>query len=1475
MNRLFFSIIITIFAINCFGFFTTEYATVDSLSEEWQQAGIIGGVLPEADMELTIDNSYDINYVISNLGVNGSPYENYVPSSDNIIRIELTAGEYLLNNSIILRSYVILSGNHQFRRDEDRSERTILNFDITGIEHNKKNCIVVEGTDIEPITHVGVEDILINRIDSGSSNHNEDNHQGDNINFTNAENCWVYGVESRDPIKHHIHIGKSNHIEIAGCYFHDAQFQGEGGYGYGIIIEYGSTHCLAENNIFYKCRHAMLVQNEAHYNVFGYNHVAKGKQATLENLEFNNCPPWFEDFLGWLLGICIPGDFIGDICCHGESSYENSLPAGTGYRGPYSNLFEGNICNAMWVDSFHGKNKKFNTFFRNRAKKYGFSIFDKLPDALSDRYYTKRQTKQIAVNNYMKSTLHWTDTWEITTLGVTVSSLAAVIHDYNLSIMGFYLTIAFLEEYADLTRGRWVDKKPFEKNSIHKRKNFWGQYYTRTWTDDEYGTDMDAWNDNSYYLSSNPDFWPTATGLSWPFHPKDSSEIPAKRRYSLFDKKTVSRYDGNSIVTFYVTEDATVPDDISDDLLDNGNLVVPSGVALYISPNTTLQVRSGSSIRIRGSLFAENVTFTEKVQDEAWAGLHFGLEQEPQFWNNNFNYTEYAESSILKNCVIKNAKAVDNPFWHNSVYFYNCSTGGGINVNHYNGLVLKNCTIEDNQALWGGGLYCEMSNVTLDNCEIRDNTAEYGGGGIYSFYSLTNVLNCRVKNNVAISDSPYQGPTTNFYSYGGGGLYICCEDEDNEEEDALIFGNIIEANNAEIGGGISLDNVHNCYLINNTIVDNNAILGGGGIYSALSNIDFYNNIVWNNNANHSLGNQFYLEILPNDYCILFMNNTIDYGNDSSLTTAINNPNNHEVELHNWETNDNVIFSGIDENNQNFNPLFANDFTINSNSPCFNTGVSIDDIKNSISQTIAFPNIDLYGNPRLSSNVIDIGACEAYSYGIYIDEQELNLDNVNPDNPITTSFILHNQSSVNSISNISCVISGEIDDFLEVVDCPATISPESTGIIKLKFAPTQMYRNYSGQITINSDDPFFPELTIPFYAFTGFHRGWNWCSFPFESLNSQDIFDSFDPFGLSIAAENGYMTYNNAENSWDSYGLTNFENNKGYKVQMISALTSYDIDATGAHPYTSITLYPNQYNWVGYWQLGSQNFDDAFGEDFDKVISIKSETWFYGELSNPRGGIIPVPKPSNTIRALHYGRGYMVEVSEIIEEFNWGYSGGAFKKDEIKQPTAFTFEQKSDYEAIDVVGLNDDDIEIGAFVDSTCVGAAVVENNQAQILAYTENIGRYNPEISFKVLSQRGKQSLDEYFVFNNHKNEFEAGKIFSNRSNYHLVSFSKDINDQETVPDKIILIGNSPNPFNPTTTIDFSIPEDSKVDVSIFNVKGQKVKTLLNKFLLKGRHQVLWNGVDNTGKAVSSGVYFYKLSVKGKSEVIKKCLLLK
>ncbi len=87
-------------------------------------------------------------------------------------------------------------------------------------------------------------------------------------------------------------------------------------------------------------------------------------------------------------------------------------------------------------------------------------------------------------------------------------------------------------------------------------------------------------------------------------------------------------------------------------------------------------------------------------------------------------------------------------------------------------------------------------------------------------------------------------------------------------------------------------------------------------------------------------------------------------------------------------------------------------------------------------------------------------------------------------------------------------------------------------------------------------------------------------------------------------------------------------------------------------------------------------------------------------------------------------------------------------------------------------------------------------------------------------------------------------------------------------------LSNYPNPFNPETTIEYSLPFEGNVCIDVYNIKGQKVKQLVNAYKENGLHTIKWNGTDGNNRSVSSGVYFYKIKTK-QSSIINKMIMLK
>ncbi len=101
-----------------------------------------------------------------------------------------------------------------------------------------------------------------------------------------------------------------------------------------------------------------------------------------------------------------------------------------------------------------------------------------------------------------------------------------------------------------------------------------------------------------------------------------------------------------------------------------------------------------------------------------------------------------------------------------------------------------------------------------------------------------------------------------------------------------------------------------------------------------------------------------------------------------------------------------------------------------------------------------------------------------------------------------------------------------------------------------------------------------------------------------------------------------------------------------------------------------------------------------------------------------------------------------------------------------------------------------------------------------------------------------------------------------------------DVADDLIRPSDFTLAQNYPNPFNPSTTIAFSLARRAEVDIEIFNIRGQKVRSLLHENRAAGSHSVVWDGSDETGNLVATGVYLYRLSADGVVQT-KKMVMLK
>ncbi len=123
--------------------------------------------------------------------------------------------------------------------------------------------------------------------------------------------------------------------------------------------------------------------------------------------------------------------------------------------------------------------------------------------------------------------------------------------------------------------------------------------------------------------------------------------------------------------------------------------------------------------------------------------------------------------------------------------------------------------------------------------------------------------------------------------------------------------------------------------------------------------------------------------------------------------------------------------------------------------------------------------------------------------------------------------------------------------------------------------------------------------------------------------------------------------------------------------------------------------------------------------------------------------------------------------------------------------------------------------------------------------------------------------------FDNHVENGGHSIVIGKLSN-QIVKVDPNVNKYESLK-----LANYPNPFNPETTIEFSLNKKCNVELTIYNMKGQKVRTLVSGTEEEGLNKVIWKGDDSTGHKVGSGVYFYKLDIDCRTEAVKKCVMLK
>ncbi len=396
---------------------------------------------------------------------------------------------------------------------------------------------------------------------------------------------------------------------------------------------------------------------------------------------------------------------------------------------------------------------------------------------------------------------------------------------------------------------------------------------------------------------------------------------------------------------------------------------------------------------------------------------------------------------------------------------------------------------------------------------------------------------------------------------------------------------------------------------------------------------------------------------------------------------------------------------------------------------------------------------------------------------------------------------------------------------------------------------------NGTIGSWPDNPFWLNALIAGTQPLSLAGGWNMVSTNVHNadMSIANVFDATLTSIQMIKSPEGVYIPGNPFNT-----LTNISDGKGYFVKVqancLETLNGYLVDAGTPIPLNS------GWNLVGFTPQNQLPILNAVASISPQIIQIKSTEGVY------------VPgNPYNTLSILRPGRAYWMNLSapaslvypistakietpeSILSSDVWGCP--------VVQPNSQTLMLGLD------ASLYPGD-QIGAFVNNELRGLSevkIVEGRRGALLqVFTDQAGE---TIEFKALANNGLitslqpslQSVPGSTIGN-----YNAGEFYTLTSGSHSVP---------ALTTRLLSI--SPNPFKAATTINLNIGKDTEqVSLEIFNIRGQKVRTIYSGTMSYGTQAIMWDGIDDRGFSIASGLYFCRLTA-GKNVQTLKIMVLK
>ena len=795
--------------------------------------------------------------------------------------------------------------------------------------------------------------------------------------------------------------------------------------------------------------------------------------------------------------------------------------------------------------------------------------------------------------------------------------------------------------------------------------------------------------------------------------------------------------------------------------------------------------------------------------------------------------------SILQGFTLKNGTGNEEDPDNNGTYY---TYGGGIYCEESDP-VIKDCIIKNNvgDEGGGGGVFCYNASPKFYNCVFAENETDDVGGGLYSRNgSSPEFYNCTFTENIAEfgagcylrhESSPVMEHVTfsnNTANNSGGGI-ILKDEADLVATDLYIFNNEADG----LGGGLYVN--ESSPTINYMLVADNSSSSGGGIYVRNESQVQISQATVANNIAASYGGGIYLR----DGANVSLNNSIVWGNEETQIYFRTTGDDVEISV-NYSLVENGEDGIVDNENGNVNwddgnmegdPYFCNaplgDYYLRENSPCVTGGADG----------------SWMGCFESACGPLNLGPVW------YVDHNGHDAN----DGSLATPFATI-QRAINSASNGDTVrltpnVYYEDFDFNSkaiVLESRAYELESMSFVEETFFAPGPMGGSCFILEGASNDSAIIRGIsfrggTVPYGGGIVLQD----CSPTFVDIIVEDNTAEIGG-GIFLSGSDAVFSNCTVQNNGSNIGggIYTTDGEPVFDQMMIQDNIAYwgaGIYSENAEPIiTNSKLRNNEafieggglYQFGGIGQIEWTSFEQNLGYDFGAGIVAHeatmnlNQTTFEGNVSG-----------SGSVMTCH---GAAVEV---VNSILWGNSGDLFYSSQSGGLTLL------DISYTDVEG-----------------GENVLENFSNFTLTIGSGILDENPEFCDPF---NFDYTLEETSVCRTGSNTGGIlGAVTGNCG--ETVALQKDI-----LPDEFTLSQNFPNPFNPITTIHYTLEKDRMYSLKVFNINGQLINTLKNEAGENGRqYRVHWDGRDLMGQKVPSGIYIYKLETE-ESVLNRKMILLK